>query len=94
LVKPVTCQVVAGQPSHVAGRPWSLASTDLQLEISLYHLFESVTAKPTRERLLSGADRPGGLAGKPPPGLTGQQPLHTASSCQVHPRSGTYFVGI
>jgi hypothetical protein len=52
LVKSVTCQVVAGRPSHVVGRPWSLASTDLQLGIPLYHLLESVTMKPTRERLV------------------------------------------
>jgi hypothetical protein len=42
---------MAGRPRHVAGRPWSLASTDLQLGIPLYHLFESVTTKPTCERL-------------------------------------------
>jgi hypothetical protein len=28
LVKSVTCQVVAGRPSHVAGRPRGPASTD------------------------------------------------------------------
>jgi hypothetical protein len=44
LVKSVTRQVVAG-------RPWSLASTDLQLGIPLYRLLESVTAKSTHERL-------------------------------------------
>jgi hypothetical protein len=36
----------------MAGRPWSSASTDLQLRIPLYSLLESVTAKPTRERLI------------------------------------------
>jgi hypothetical protein len=80
MVKLVTWQVVAG-------RPWSLDSTDLQLGIPLYHLLESVTTKPTCERLQGGA-------GRPPPGPTGQRPLHTASSCQVHPRGDTYFGGI
>jgi hypothetical protein len=56
LVKSVTRQVVAGWPSHVVGRPWSLASTDLQLGIPLYRLLESVTVKPTCERLQGGAD--------------------------------------
>jgi hypothetical protein len=58
LVKSITRQVVAGQPSHVAGWPWSLASIDLQLRIPLYHLLESVTVKPTRERMQGGAGRP------------------------------------
>jgi hypothetical protein len=63
LVKLVTRQVVASRPSHMAGRPshmaswpWSSASTNLQLGIPLYHLLESVTVKPTRERLQGGAD--------------------------------------
>jgi hypothetical protein len=90
----VTCQVVAGRPSHMAGRPWTSASTNLQLGIPLYYLLESVTVKPTREMLQGGADRPEGLAGRPPPGTTVQRPLHTASSCQVHPRGDTYFGGI
>jgi hypothetical protein len=47
LVKSVTRQVVAGRPSHMADQPWSLASTDLQLGITLYLLLESVIAKPT-----------------------------------------------
>jgi hypothetical protein len=59
LVKFVTHQVVAGRPSHMAGRPPGLASIDFQLWIPCYHLLESVTVKPTRERLQSGADRPG-----------------------------------
>jgi hypothetical protein len=89
LVKLVTHQVVANRPSHVAGRPCSLASIDLQLGISFYHLLESVTVKPAHERLQGGAGRLRGLAGQQPPGPTGQQPpgptgqqpLHTASSC-------------
>jgi hypothetical protein len=60
----------------VAGWPWSSASTDLRLGIPLYRLLESVTMKPTRERLHGGA-------GRPPPRPTGQWPFHTASSCQV-----------
>jgi hypothetical protein len=54
LVKLVTLQVVVSQPCHVAGRPWSSASTGLQLGIPLYRLLESVTVKPTRERLQGG----------------------------------------
>jgi hypothetical protein len=86
LVKLVTCQVVVGRLSHVASQPWSSASIDLLHEIPLYHLLESVTGKPARERLHGGA-------AQPPPGPTGQRPLHTASSCQVHPRGDTYFDG-
>jgi hypothetical protein len=51
LVKMVTCHVVAG-------RPWSSASTDLQLGIHLFCLLESVIAKPTHERLKGGAGHP------------------------------------
>jgi hypothetical protein len=59
LVKLVTRQVVAG-------RPWSSASSDLQLGIPLYHLLESVITKPTHERLQGGADRQGVmLVGRP-----------------------------
>jgi hypothetical protein len=58
VVKSVTRQVVAGWPSHMAGWPWSLASTDLRLGIPLYHLLQSVTAKPTRERLQGGIGWP------------------------------------
>jgi hypothetical protein len=87
LVSSVTCLVVADRPSHVASQPWSSVSTDLRLRIPLYHLLESVTAKPSRERWRGGA-------GRPPLGPTGQRPLHTASLCQVHPRGDTYFVRI
>jgi hypothetical protein len=87
LVISVTHQVVAG-------RPWSSASTDLQYGIPLYCLLESVTAKPTRERLQGGAGSPGGLAGWQPLGPTSQRPLHTASLCLVHPWGDNYFGGI
>jgi hypothetical protein len=50
-------------------------------------VFIGVTVKPTRERLQGGASRP-------PPGSTGQWPLHIASSCQVHLQGDTYFGGI
>jgi hypothetical protein len=50
--------------------------------------------KLTHDRLQSGADQPGSLAGQPPPGPTGQWPLHTASSYQVHSQGDTYFSGI
>jgi hypothetical protein len=59
---------LAGQPSHVAGRPPSLACTDFKLQISYYRLLESAPVKQTRERLQSGVDRPGSLASPPPPG--------------------------
>jgi hypothetical protein len=54
MTKSVTCQVLAGRPSHVAGRPRSLASTDFKLQIPCYRLLESVPVKQTRERLQSG----------------------------------------
>jgi hypothetical protein len=80
-----------GQPSHVAGQPWSSASTDLQHGIHLYRLLESVTVKPAHERLQGGPRWFGGFVGRPPPRPSSQQSLHTTSSCQVHPRGDTYF---
>jgi hypothetical protein len=91
LVKSVTHHVVDGRPSHVVGQPQGLTSIDFRLRIPYYRLLESVTMKPTCERLQSGAGQTGGLADRPPPGPTGQQPLHTASSRQVHSQSDTYF---
>jgi hypothetical protein len=80
LVKSVTRQVVAGRPSHMADRPWSSAFTNLQFGIPLYRLLESVTPKPTHERLQGGAGHPlgplvSGLCTLPPrvrytPGVT------------------------
>jgi hypothetical protein len=90
----VTRQVVAGRPSHMAERPRGPTTTNFWLQIPCYRLLESVTVKPARERLQSGADWPGGLAGRPPPGSTTQRPLHTASSCKVHFWGDTYFGGI
>jgi hypothetical protein len=87
LIKSVTCQVLAG-------RPLSPTSTNFKLQNPCYHFLESVPVKQTHERLQSGVDRPGSLAGQPPPGLTGQWPLHSASLCQVHSRGDTYFGGI
>jgi hypothetical protein len=94
LIKLVTCQVLAGQPSHVAGRQLILASTNFQLRIQCYHLLESMPVKPTRERLQCVAGWQGSFAGRPPPGPTGQWPLHSASSCQVHSWGDSYFGGI
>jgi hypothetical protein len=71
LVKSVTCQVVPGRPSHVVGWPWSLASTDLQLRIPLYRLWR-VSPRSQPARLQGGVEPPGGLAGWPPSGPTGQ----------------------
>jgi hypothetical protein len=71
LIKSVTRQVLAGQPSHVAGRPWSSASTDCQPRIPDYRLLESITTKASCERLQSGAGRPESLAGRSPMGPTG-----------------------
>jgi hypothetical protein len=79
-----TRHVVADRPSYVVRRPRCPASTDFLLRIPCYRLLESVIVKPTHERLQSGVEWPGGLAGWPPPRPTGQRPLHTASSCQVH----------
>jgi hypothetical protein len=63
LVKSVTHQVVVDWPSHVAGRSRGPFSTDFLIQIPCYRLLESVTVKPTHERLQSGAGRPRGLAG-------------------------------
>jgi hypothetical protein len=71
MIKSVTRQVLVGRPSHVAEHPLSQAFTNLQLQIPCYHLLECVPVKTTRERLQSGADRPGSLVGQPPPGPTG-----------------------
>jgi hypothetical protein len=57
MVKSKTHQVVTGRPSHMASWPWSLASTDFQLGIPLYHLLESATVNPTHERLQGRAGR-------------------------------------
>jgi hypothetical protein len=78
----------------MAGRPPSLASTDFKLKIPCNRLLESMPMKQTRERLEIGASRSRILADWPAPGPTGQWPLHTASSCQVHSRGDTYFGGI
>jgi hypothetical protein len=59
---------MVGWPSHMDGQTWSSASTDLQDQIRLYRLMESVTVNPTHERLQGGADWPEGLAGRPPLG--------------------------
>jgi hypothetical protein len=67
LVKSVTRQVVADRPSHMAGWPQGLASTNFRLRIPYYRLLDSVTVKLTRERLQSGAGQTGGLTGRPPP---------------------------
>jgi hypothetical protein len=87
LIKLLTRQVLAG-------RPPSPASTDFKLRIPYYCLLEIVPVKQTRKRLHIGVGRPGSLAGRPPPGPTGQWTLHTASSCQVHSRGDTYFGAI
>jgi hypothetical protein len=51
LVKPLTQQVVADRPSHVAEWPRGLALTDFQLWIPCYRVLESVIMKLTYERL-------------------------------------------
>jgi hypothetical protein len=55
LVKSVTPQVVAGRRSHMVGQPRGLASINFRLQITCYHLLESVIVKLTHERLQSGA---------------------------------------
>jgi hypothetical protein len=75
-----------GLPTWLS-QPRGSASTVFRLQIPYYHLLESVTVKSTHERLQSGA-------GRPPPGPTGQQTLHTTSLCQVHSRGDIYFGGI
>jgi hypothetical protein len=68
LIKSVTCQVLAGRPSHMVGRPPSLGSTEFHLQIPCYRHLESVPVKPAHERLQSGAGRLGSLACRPPRG--------------------------
>jgi hypothetical protein len=94
LVNSVTHHVLAGRPSHRARQPWGPASTNFWLRIPCYSLMDSVIMKSSREGLQSGAARPGGLADWPPPRRTGQWPLHTTSSGQIHCRGDTYFSGI
>jgi hypothetical protein len=81
LIKSVIRQVLAGRPSHVAGRPWVEASTDSRPQVLFHCLLESVTAKETHGSLQSGAGQPESLAGQPPTGPTRQWPLHMASPC-------------
>jgi hypothetical protein len=87
LIKSVIRQVLAGRPSHVAGRPSSAASIDFKPRVPFHRLLEKITAKETHWRLQSGA-------GRPPTGPTHPWPLHIASSCQVYSRGDTYFVRI
>jgi hypothetical protein len=91
LIKSVTRQVLAGQPSHVAGQPPSLAATNFILRIPCYRLLERVSVKQTRKRLQSGAGQPGSLVGCPPPRPTGQWPLRTASTRYVYSHGDTLF---
>jgi hypothetical protein len=58
LIKSVIRKVLAGRPSHVAGRLWVLASTDSKLRVPFHHLLENVTTKETHRWLQSGAGRP------------------------------------
>jgi hypothetical protein len=87
LVKMVASHVVADWPSHVAGRPQDLASTDFRLWIPCYRLLDSVTVKPTRKRLQSRAGHIGVLAGWPLPG-----PL-VSGLCTLPPRV-RYITGV
>jgi hypothetical protein len=92
LVKSVICQVVAG-------RPWSSASTDLQLGIPLYHLLESVTVKPTCKRLHGGDDRPVGVAPSfkaktecIPLCVPGSSFTHKATSSEINSITSVYYI--
>jgi hypothetical protein len=57
LVKSVTHQVLAGQASHMAGWPSSVASTDSRPQVPFHRLLEMVTAKETHRRLQHGVGR-------------------------------------
>jgi hypothetical protein len=50
--------------------------------------------KPRAKVTENLAGWPGDLVSRPARGPISQQPLHTVSSCQVHPQSNTYFGGI
>jgi hypothetical protein len=91
LIKSVIHQVLANWPSHVAGRPSSMASTDSRPWVPFHRLLESIIAKETHKWIQSGASQLGCLVGWPPIRPTHQWPLHTASSCQVYSRGDTYF---
>jgi hypothetical protein len=80
LIKSVICQVLAGQPSHVASQPSRVSSTDSRPQVPFHRILESVTAKKTHRGLQSGA-------GRPPTRPTSPWPLHTASSGQVYLRN-------
>jgi hypothetical protein len=58
LIKSVTREVLAGQPSHVAGQPWGAATTDSRPRVPFHCLLETFTAKETHGRLQSEASRP------------------------------------
>jgi hypothetical protein len=92
LIKLVIRQVLVGQPSYMAGRPWIVASTDSKPQVPFQCLLESVTTKETHGRLQSGAGQPGSLAGWPRTGPTCQWHLHTASSCQLRSRGDIILV--
>jgi hypothetical protein len=49
--KSVFRQVLASQPSHMAGRPSCMAYTDCRPWVPFHNLFESVTTKETHRRL-------------------------------------------
>jgi hypothetical protein len=80
LERSVWCQVVAGQPSHLAGRPGGAASTDSGLSSS-----SRMATKAWAEPLQTQAGRPRCSAGRSTPGPTRPMVWPTWSMCQIHP---------
>jgi hypothetical protein len=84
LIKSVIHQVLAGLATWLAGhQAWPPPTLGLG-----FHSAASWRASPPRK--LTGGHKVG-PAGQPPTRPTHQWPLHTASSCQVYSRGGTYF---
>jgi hypothetical protein len=68
LIRLVIHQVLAGRPSHMAGRPSRVPTTDSRPQVPFHRHLESVTDKETHGRLQSGAGWPASLAIGHPPG--------------------------
>jgi hypothetical protein len=88
LGKSVWCQVVAGQPSHVAGRSTGSASTDLAFSSSCRY----VATKSQVEPSYSLASRPRSWAGRWLLGPLGLGSGPAWSTCQIDPRGDDDFV--
>jgi hypothetical protein len=80
LERSVWRQVVADQPSHMAGQPGEAASTDSGFFSSCRHVATKAQGEP-----------PQTLAGRPAPGPTWPRVWPTWSMSQIHPRGDDDF---